>query len=45
MSRVDKEFPAETKTELFVIEVVVVDKVDKVDEYNAVDKYKDIAVL
>lgn len=37
---VDKEFIVEVEVEQVVLEVVVLDRVDKVDEFNRVDKHK-----
>lgn len=41
---VDKEFAIKTKVKQVVLEIVVVDKIDKLDESNEIDKYREFAL-
>lgn len=42
---VDNEFALEPKLEQIVLEIVVVDGVDGIDEFNKIDKHKEIVLL
>lgn len=44
VSGVDKEFAAEVKAKLVVLEVIVIDEIDEVDESNGVDKHRRIVL-
>lgn len=44
-NQIDKEFIIETKVELVILKVIVINKIDEIDKFNKVNKNRRIALL